>query len=138
MGKFDNFKIDKEDAELEAKRDNYWEKCKQLEPDDNLSRSTELFIRNIIDRNGWLRSQLRSNAIKKARVERGSYKCGCCGGLFKANELNVDHEFPRGYGNPDLIQYVARTFCSPDRLTVLCVPCHKSKSAKEKEHYKKV
>jgi hypothetical protein len=137
VGKFDNFKIDKENAELEAKRDDYWEKCKALTHDDILERSTEMFVRGVIDRSAWLRSQLRSNAIKKARVERGAYKCGCCGGLFKADELNVDHMAAKGHGNPNLIQYVARTFCSPDKLTVLCIPCHKYKSAKEKEHYRK-
>lgn len=136
MDKFANFKA-VEDEELEAKRDAYWDMCQKVEHNDTLDRATEMWIRGIIDRNGWLRSKVRSQAIQATKLERGKYACVCCGAIVKAADLQVDHKKPRGYNNPTLIEYVARTFCTVDKLAAICVPCHKAKSAREREHYKK-
>lgn len=77
----------------------------------------------------------RKQVLAAARVERGVYKCSHCNGLFGRNDINVDHTDPvvrvEGWDNWDGI--INRLFCAPEGLSVLCKPCHKSKTFLENE-----
>jgi len=131
MSKFANFKV----SDVELLQEEYWEKCKLVQPNDILDKATVMFVKSVIMRSGWLRSRLRSNVVKAARVERGKYKCACCGGLFKATEIQVDHMYARaGFrGEGSFEQWLKNTFCKPSGLAAVCVPCHKAKSRRERE-----
>lgn len=62
------------------------------------------------------------------------YKCSSCGGAFPAKEVQVDHISPvvdvSGFTTWDSV--IDRMFCEKDNLQVLCLGCHKIKSAAEK------
>lgn len=63
------------------------------------------------------------------------YKCAGCGEGFPAKEVQVDHIIPivpvTGFTNWD--DLIDRLFCEKDNLQVLCLTCHKAKSALEKQ-----
>lgn len=64
------------------------------------------------------------------------YKCASCKKHFLGTEVEVDHIIPvvdpfTGFTTWD--DYINRLFCSADNLQVLCKPCHKKKSAKERK-----
>jgi len=63
------------------------------------------------------------------------FKCNACNEAFVAADVQVDHISPvvdpaKGFISWDI--YVDRLFCEIDNMQVLCVPCHKLKSATEK------
>ena len=63
------------------------------------------------------------------------FKCNACNEAFVAADVQVDHISPvvdpaKGFISWDI--YVDRLFCEIDNMQVLCVPCHKIKSATEK------
>lgn len=68
------------------------------------------------------------------------YKCASCLGEFPAKEVQVDHKEPIidpavGFVSWDSV--VDRMFCEKDNLQVLCTdPCHKLKTAAEKQQAK--
>lgn len=94
--------------------------------------------------NGWMKNQLRrlffrwwerSKAVKNAWVERGLYKCAACLKVMKQKGMHIDHIDPvvdpeQGFIDWDI--YVSRLFCSADNLQLLCEPCHKIKTEKER------
>ena len=68
------------------------------------------------------------------------YKCATCKGVFIAADVQVDHVHPvvepkKGFISWDV--YVARMFCEIEGLQVMCKPCHKIKTDKEKLERKK-
>ncbi len=77
----------------------------------------------------------RDEAMRRARLERGIYKCACCEGSFKRSEINLDHVNPviplTGWDSFD--SYIDRIFCDVDGWSVLCKPCHKSKTFLENQ-----
>lgn len=79
----------------------------------------------------------RKEAIKKARVARGQYKCAQCGGIFKHGEFQLDHVDPvidphTGFTNWD--DFINRMFCDVDGWQILCKEtCHKYKTQRENE-----
>ncbi len=91
----------------------------------------------------WLTNKLRrlsyqwaprKEAIKKARVSRGQYKCSSCEGLFGPKHIQLDHTIPvidphEGFINWD--DYIARLFCSTEGFSVMCIECHKIKTFRE-------
>lgn len=135
MTKFANFKVDEEEQELERLREDYWLKAQQAPPGKPIDKSTEMFVKSVILRHGWLRSRLRSDIIKNARVTRGMYQCACCKKqTFKATDLEIDHLYSRsGFRNDtNLIQWINNTFCEPQYLAAVCKICHRAKTAKDR------
>lgn len=60
------------------------------------------------------------------------FRCAICQGEFSAKNVNVDHTIAIGKGL-DWNQFIDRLFCEIDNLQVVCIPCHKTKSLKERE-----
>lgn len=81
-------------------------------------------------RRAWMRDWTRSEALRKARVDRGIYRCALCSRdkLYKRKEINVDHIIPVVmYGEDaknDLESICIRLFCSVDGLRILCIDHH--------------
>ena len=68
------------------------------------------------------------------------FSCASCKGEFVSKDVQVDHKKPvvdpkKGFQGWET--YIDRLFCETENLQVLCVPCHKSKTASEKEQRKK-
>lgn len=123
MSKFDNFRA------IPSYIYDYIEYCKNLpELPSTLSRPLDLTIRGIINKFGWLMSKHRNAAINEAKIARGAYECFTCKGVFKREQLDIDHCHPRTRidGETDLATYVARTFVPTTHLKALCKTCHKS------------
>lgn len=83
----------------------------------------------------------RKEAIRRARVERGSYKCATCEGLFGPKEIQLDHINPvvdEEAGFIDFNTYIDRLFCSTEGFQVLCRTCHDTKTFMEGEIRKQV
>lgn len=81
----------------------------------------------------------RTEALGKARIERGLYKCAKCEGTFKKNQVSLDHIEPvvpvkEGFTNWD--DYVKRMFPEASGFQVLCANCHTIKTAQE-QHMRK-
>ena len=131
MGKFEKFKVS---DDLTPEQEAYIAECAALTPNTKIEKSTDIYVRNLISRFGWTRSKIRTDSLKAARKTRGQYECACCKGLFKGNEVEVDHKVSRvpRDGNCTLTEYIARTFCALDQLAVLCVGCHRKKSLYER------
>lgn len=81
----------------------------------------------------------RGEALKRARVERGVYKCESCGSTQKKRDTQLDHISPvvPVTGFDDWNGFVERMFCEPAGFAVLCQACHKQKTAVESELRKK-
>lgn len=66
------------------------------------------------------------------------YQCSCCGELYGAKYVVVDHINPvvpvTGFVSWD--DAIARMFCSAENLQVLCKECHRQKSKIENEERK--
>jgi hypothetical protein len=71
---------------------------------------------------------------KTSRIGK-HFKCASCHNEFPASEVQVNHiesVVPiEGFKSWDDIIY--RMFCPKDKLEVLCIPCHKLVTNKEKE-----
>ena len=139
MSKFDKFKISDEEEELEEARNAYYELVSKSPKPAPVDRATELWLRNVVMRSGWLRSKLRSGVVQAARIERGKYRCACCKGVFKANEIQVDHGYQRVGFETDVTfkEFIDNTFCDPKHLHAVCIPCHKARTAKDRLKAKK-
>jgi len=86
---------------------------------------------------------------KKARVDRGKYRCAACDNIVPAtkvvkgkrvNNVFVDHINPvvdpsTGFTTWD--DFIDRLFCEEDNLQVLCRTCHDNKTDREKQISKK-
>ncbi len=93
----------------------------------------------------WLTNKLRrlsyqwpprKDAIKKARIERGIYRCNICEGKFGPKQIQLDHIEPViGYedGFIDWNNYLDRLFCAEEGFQVLCKPCHEAKTFLENQ-----
>lgn len=82
----------------------------------------------------------RTKALQKARRKskladkrvKWEYKCNHCNKWFKNKDIQVDHIIPKGrYSQETFFIWLDRLFCETDGFQILCVPCHKKKSAKE-------
>lgn len=85
-------------------------------------------------RKATYRMKARSDALRAARVERNTYKCATCQKLFPNKEVRVDHILPvvdpaTGFTTWD--DYIARMFCGPEGLQILCLEDHKTKTKAE-------
>ncbi len=86
-------------------------------------------------RRAWLWSPMRTEAKKKARIERNSYRCAKCKETFPSREIAIDHVTPvtpvAGFDSWD--GFISRLFCPPSKLAVMCKPCHKIKTKSEND-----
>lgn len=79
----------------------------------------------------------RNEALTKARVSRGLYRCVMCGPLISHPKKNIkiDHIEPvvpiTGFDNWD--GYIERMFCPADGFQVLCEMHHDRKTKEENE-----
>lgn len=88
----------------------------------------------------------RNEALKRARVDRGVYKCANCGGHFKKDQIAIDHIEPvvsvnSGWTNFD--DFIRRLYVKTEEFQILCSHdggCHDSKTRLEdamRAHYNK-
>jgi hypothetical protein len=78
----------------------------------------------------------RGIAIKASRVDRGKYKCACCGEIVGPKDFVVDHIQPvipieTGFTNWD--DYINRMFCDASNFQIICRQCDSSKTLIERE-----
>ena len=97
-------------------------------------------IRNHL-RKAFLFYPSRGEAKKRAGERNGrsvQYRCANCDDLFASNQVDVDHIIPAGSLNcyADLPGFVERLMCEPDGLQVLCKPCHRVKTARQRKEAK--
>jgi 5-methylcytosine-specific restriction endonuclease McrA len=96
------------------------------------------------DRKKWILNALRRASYRypfryqakvAARVERGKYLCAACQQVFPNAEVQLDHIVPVDNPEAGFVSWddtVNRMFPdSRDGWQVLCVECHKVKSAQE-------
>jgi hypothetical protein len=95
----------------------------------------------------WLRSGLRSLSRKHAPLyealaaakhpykgsnprQRFCYKCACCGLMWSAKEVALDHREDAGSLKSweDVQGFMQRLFCGRDGIDVLCHICHDRKT----------
>jgi len=85
----------------------------------------------------WLRWPARQNAIKQARIERGSYQCNICKQIgFKRQDLHVDHIDPVVNvedGFTTLDEFVSRLYVEENQLQATCHQCHELKTLTENQ-----
>lgn len=82
----------------------------------------------------------KAEALRKARVSPGIYKCNICKDDFKQKEVQVDHIKPivpvkQGFTTWD--SFIENLFCDTTNLQTLCTLCHKVKTDIEVELRKK-
>jgi hypothetical protein len=77
----------------------------------------------------------RKEAIKRARVSRGKYKCATCEGQdFGPKDIQVDHIIPvinPHTGFTDWNDFIERLFCGVEGFSVKCKVCHDAKTLTE-------
>ena len=64
---------------------------------------------------------MRAEVVKAAKVGKSHYLCGTCKRLFP--KIEVDHIEPCGFSST-WDEYIAKLFCDPKGLRVLCKTCH--------------
>jgi Zn finger protein HypA/HybF involved in hydrogenase expression len=76
----------------------------------------------------WQRSRARALAIRRATDKQGFVRCEKC--KKRTPKHHVDHRRPIGeVGGPD---YIQKMFVPSKKLDVLCPPCHRPKTKKER------
>lgn len=75
-----------------------------------------------------------ARVVLQETPRRVAYRCARCGGLYKSDDVQVDHIVPvvpvGGFDSWD--GYVARMFCGVDGYQVLCGPCHDERTAEQR------
>ena len=78
----------------------------------------------------------RSEALKKARVDRGLYRCSSCAEVFKKQEVHLDHIVPVVSPETGFIgwdDFIEKLFCDVEGFQILCKYCHETKTMLEDE-----
>ena len=104
-------------------------------PIKDLDKFREQFVRWTLRRASF-RWPARSEALRLARVSRGTYKCANCEGLFGNKETKLDHIEPVVSITQQGIDYEAfikRLLCPASGLQVLCRECHDIKTKGEND-----
>lgn len=71
----------------------------------------------------------------RAKKDAVQYQCGACGEWTKSTAISVDHISPVVSvedGFTDWNNFIARLFCGPDNLQVICDTCHNKKTNAER------
>lgn len=94
-------------------------------------------------RRAWIRDVERYAALAAAcrpyvgpnKRQKKEYQCAVCGQWFIQKLIQVDHIIPVGEFTKDehWATFGPGLFCSRDNLQIICKPCHKIKSNKEKQ-----
>jgi 5-methylcytosine-specific restriction endonuclease McrA len=90
-------------------------------------------------RREWLYSTLRKEALARARIDRGKYKCESCGKVVGNKDIEVNHRVtvtpPQGLNTgADWGEFIHRLlFCGLENLETICSGCHSVITAKERE-----
>ena len=90
----------------------------------------------------WMWSELRKQALARARLERGVYQCEGCGHLGGPKEMDVNHKqtvTPENGLNTgvDWGEFIHRLlYCGLENLEVLCKTCHAKITAIERAEKK--
>lgn len=92
----------------------------------------------------WLQSEMRQEALRASRIERGVYRCAQCGKTMPATfktangtirKVAVDHKTrvvpETGWDSWD--GFIERLFCEQSKLQVLCFDCHHEKTTRERK-----
>lgn len=77
----------------------------------------------------WQRSLARRLALKRATDADGYFVCEGCG--MRAPKVHVDHTDPIGEVGGE--GYIRRMFAPSYFLQVLCPPCHRPKTKRERK-----
>lgn len=101
-------------------------------------------------RSGMRRFPNKSEALSKAKTTKKKnkktnrlaqhYKCASCRKEFPLSDVQVDHIQPvvdTKQGFVDWNTFIERMYCTTENLQVICKPCHKVKSDKERKERKK-
>lgn len=86
------------------------------------------------------RTPMRYEALNKAKVARGLYKCAKCSLVRARKDIQLDHLSPvvkiSGWDGFD--GFITRLFCPASGLQVLCrKPCHAEKTKAENAERKR-
>lgn len=74
-------------------------------------------------------SRISQLADKRTKWER---QCNHCKGWFKTSQIQLDHVVPKGKYEPKTFRkWLDRLLCPETGFQVLCIPCHKKKTATE-------
>lgn len=92
------------------------------------------YLRQVL-RKSWMRWNARNEALTRQRIRRGVYLCQNCESEFGRREVEVDHIIPVGptpgsrnaTEDTDWDGFIARMFCPPEGLAILCKKCHRNK-----------
>lgn len=68
---------------------------------------------------------------KKTGRQCKHYSCAICKEAFPQREVQVDHKDPIG-STSSWDEFIEKLFCEKDNLQVVCKPCHKAKTKKER------
>lgn len=102
-------------------------------------------IRRVFSRSPLVQEVRRKVRIEKVQYNRDGkpskkkavyYQCALCPDLSRAKTTSVDHIEPvvdPAVGFVDWNTYVARLFCKPEGLQVVCEKCHDAKTAVERK-----
>lgn len=63
------------------------------------------------------------------------YLCAACQNEFTSKDVEVDHIKPIGF-DKTWDEFIDGLFCEAENLQVLCKPCHKKKTTKERKSLK--
>ncbi len=115
-------------------------KVKRASKKKKLSFSLEHFLKQKLRRISY-QFPPRKEAIVKARISRGLYRCAKCEGEFRHGDFQLDHIVPvdnphTGFTNWD--DYISRLFVDVDGWQILCTGCHQAKTLYEQEIRKQV
>lgn len=85
-------------------------------------------------RRGSYRWPPRNEAMKRARIARGVYKCESCQTEVGRKDVSLDHIISvvplSGFTTWD--EYIERMYCDADGFACICNPCHDAKTAAER------
>ncbi len=84
-------------------------------------------------RRSWNRYPERYRALNRCKLRWGIYGCEGCRLPHPRKKIQVDHISPviPTSGFDSIEGYVTRLFCKAELLQVLCLKCHRAKSAGE-------
>lgn len=82
------------------------------------------------------RGKVLNNARRVSQLPdkrtKWEYQCNGCKEWFKKKYIQLDHIVPKGkYSKETFFVWLDKLFCPASGFQVLCIPCHKQKSATE-------
>jgi 5-methylcytosine-specific restriction endonuclease McrA len=78
-----------------------------------------------------LKAAYTETKLSKSKRQARHFRCAECEGEFTQKDVQVDHKEPIGSCDT-WDEFIDRLFCEAKNLQVLCKPCHKIKTKKER------